>query len=643
MNSKLTKMFFVALTTSLTINAFAQTEQDRKKILADTNVDFLMQFSKEQADITEKNMVIAKQKAEELGMPVSGLTKDGSYFELVGLHENGELKYYRTFNNVANASSLTTAKAQYLHNANILGQNMIAGIWDGGIPMQNHVSLAGRVVVKDNGANLSPVGYAHATHVGGTIAASNVLPNVKGFLPSATLWANNFSQDVSEMASQAAQGLIFSNHSYGFDAENIGSVGVGFFGRYGSDARSYDVLANNAPYYTIVFAAGNDNGGSTPNPTKGGRDLLSQGGVSKNTIVVAAINGIQNYSGASSVTIAGFSSWGPTDDFRIKPDISAKGVSVLSLGVGGLADTEFNQGTSMAAPAVTGVVGLWQQKYKESFGVFMRSATVRALMAHTASEAGAAPGPDYKFGWGVINAEAGALVMEAKQADLATIDERTLENGTVYEVDFVYQALQPLVATIAWNDPAGTALNTGTDFNVKALVNDLDLRIINLDTNLEYLPWALVKSWTTSGAGIINKADNDVDNIEKIEITGAPSGNYRLRVSHKGTLAGGSQLYSLIMSGAGERLSVEENVLEKMVLYPNPVSDQLTVSLGDTALNDVDFEIFDMSGRKVQSMKNDASYSAASLNINVSGLSSGMYILKAKSGNAESTFKFVKK
>src|SRR5690554_8137142 len=278
--------------------------------------------------------------------------------------------------------------------------------------------------------------------------------------------------------------------------------------------------------------------------------------VSKNAVVVAAVEGVTNYQQPSNVVMSSFSQWGPTDDFRIKPDISAKGVAVKSVGITSNSDTATEQGTSMAAPSVTGVFALWQQYYKHLYPtrVKMRAATVKALMAISADEAGAADGPDHRFGWGLINAKRGAEILRDSKSSTAigesVVYEGTLSNQQVYEIEVEVDGTMPLKAALAWTDPAGTT-KSGTDDNTPVLVNDLDLRIIRQSNNQEILPWALNKSWSNIYA---SKTDNNVDPIEVVEHKGAATGlaqagMYTIRVSHKGTLTNGNQKFSLIVHG----------------------------------------------------------------------------------------------
>lgn len=669
MKNKITKLFLAILTFFSGSNLlFAQNQPANKLVLESTNVKFLKNFAKEQTATSDLNYKKAVELARAKNMNIQG-EENGYVYSIVGVDENGALKYYRTYNNTPQNSSLQTANAKPLHTAGITGAGMKVGVWDGGVGLPNHEGYkTGRYTIKDSGNTMasgaaSQLGRNHSAHVAGTIASKAFLSGeTKGFAYDANVYAYNWDNDLAEMAAAAAntQNPIFtSNHSYGIDAERYFQSGgtSEVFGRYSQDSRNYDLIANNAEYYTIVFAAGNDRDGYAKyNPSRNGKDLLSQGGVSKNTVVVAATRGTEDFSGitgSQSVTgsnafIASFSNYGPTDDFRIKPDISAKGVDVLSTLATSTSATGVMSGTSMAAPAVTGVLTLWQGYFKQIFDQYMRSATVRALMAHTARETGPAVGPDFMFGWGLIDANKGKEVMDAVSNKKSIIAEVELTQGGVMEYEFTYDGQQPLVATIAWNDPAGSATNTPNSL-VPKLVNDLDLRVVNVDDGTVFYPWSLVQNWSllpTSTGIATRKVDNNRDNIEKVEVEGNTAGKYKLVVNHKGTLQS-PQKYSLILSGSGDDLpkfngtvSVEQQILDKLVVYPNPVKSVLNIQGNSLELQGALVEIYDLTGRKVFTDKDKFNSDIPS--INVENLQQGAYVLLISKGNAKKVIKFIK-
>lgn len=626
MKNKITKLFLAVLVLSCGANVNAQDVQSVEKILLKTNVESL---TKDESEVT-----LNYKKAEELALqknqPIRGVDTSGYMYQLSGLdEEKNELIYIRTFNNTPTKSSLQTANAKPLQALGLTAKGLNVGVWDGGVAMSNHLSLVGRVQLKESASSSS-----HATHVTGTIAANSYRSDAKGFATEATIWAYDYSNDLSKMKAAAALGLLVSNHSYGLDAAKSPSVVPGIFGRYEAKAKAYDEIANDAPYYTMVFAAGNDRTANF-NPGKGGRDLLSQGGVAKNTIVVASTKGTENFSEVATPLspvnfLSSFSSWGPTDDFRIKPDISAKGDQVFSLTNTAVSATATSSGTSMATPAVTGVVVLWQQYFNQFFSQYMLSATVKAIMVHTAREAGEAEGPDYKFGWGLIDADAGAQVMREKTLDEAVLAELTMVQGQALEYEFEYDGNQPLIATIAWNDPAGSALNT-TDLNIPSLVNDLDIKVVNTDTNQEFLPWALTHSLTTSGASIATRMVNSRDNVERVNVNSRVPGNYKVIVNHKGTLKNGEQDFSLVISGAGTKmdsiggLSVNDFLFTDLKLYPNPTTEIITIEGQLDELSGANIVIYDVNGKSVYNSTNG--FKTYNEIIDVSSLKSGMYLV----------------
>ena len=686
MKCKLSKLFFLALLGAFSLKGAAQDAEGRKKIVKDYDLNYLNKIAQDFSDKFKVNYEKALKVASEKSLPVEGMYENGAYYALKGIdEETGNLLYYKTYNNTNERSSVQTARAQHLYNEgslgiNIQGQGMILGIWDGGQPQASHQNLGiSRVTNKDGQTttNSGQSGIDHATHVAGTMIGSGLNKiEARGLAFQGFLWANTWTNDIAEMTTQAAQGLLVSNHSYGADLANFVD-NPGIFGRYTAESRAVDVVTSNAPNYLPVYAAGNDrsgvNGTSTLlNSTKGGYDLMAFDAVSKNAVVVAAIEGFTTYTGASSAVMSSFSQWGPTDDFRIKPDISSKGVdvysssmpTVTSVNVYGLKD-----GTSMAAPSVTGVFALWQQYFKKLNTLRglenMTAASVKALMAHTASQAGAyrlrgsnqvlvsQPGPNPIFGWGVINAEGGAQILKDafKSNPTAVFKELELASGQEYVLNVTLDGTEQLNATIAWTDLPSNPVS-GTDSSVSLLVNDLDLRVyLPSDTTMSnpILPYALNKSWANM---YTTKADNNVDPIEKInyysELSGlARAGVYKIKVTHKGnSLSGGKQKFTLIVSGGvvsfDESASSQNVTFKDLKVYPNPVNDVLNIS-GDIAeIENAKVAVFDMLGKKVYENASLFNFSGDA-SIDVSYFNSGVYIVEISNGNKVETKKIVVK
>jgi len=254
--------------------------------------------------------------------------------------------------------------------------------------------------------------------------------------------------------------------------------------------------------------------------------------------------------------LADFSSWGPTSDGRIKPDVVADGVNVLSSI--GTADNAYDiySGTSMATPAAAGSVYLLQEYYSRLHGAstFMRSATLKGLVIHTADEAGPSPGPDYQYGWGLMNLQKAAAVItsDTGAAREQMILENLLPHGGLEgdSIVVVASGKSPLTATLTWTDPPAVP-NTANLFDTtRKLINDLDLRIAEFPGSTIYKPWILNPANRPAAA---TTGDNVRDNVEKVELGSAtvPGKTYRVIVTHKGTLARGSQAYSLIIGGVG--------------------------------------------------------------------------------------------
>ncbi|MES2731843.1 MAG: S8 family serine peptidase [Bacteroidota bacterium] len=535
----------------------------------------------------------AMKLARQQGWIIRKTTADGRTIALQGLNEWGMPVYYTTYNN---SFAAATTRTNQLYTGGTLGLNLSGnslsvstklGVWDDGSPRITHQELANRVTQMDG---VTSDTHEHSTHVSGTLIATGLNAVARGMAYGAKLKAWDFNNDISEMTA-AADNLLVSNHSYGtlagWDLDSdlpgsdnndkwrwYGDVNVSTtedykFGFYSEQAKQWDQIVYNAPFYLPVKSAGNNRGangppsgttyrlggGTTtstdPRNSQNGYDLIAMVSTAKNILTVGAVYPIPNgYQNASNVRIAPFSSWGPTDDGRIKPDIVGDGIAVTSCTAS--TDNAYGalSGTSMATPNVSGSLLLLQELYaKQKNGNFMWASTLKGLAIHTADEAGTNTGPDYMYGWGLLNTEKAAKVI-INTEDNHLLYERTLAQGETFTLPIIASGKEPLVATICWTDPEGTALPaTAANLNNRTprLVNDLDLRIS--DGSTYTLPWTLDPNNPGNAA---TRGNNIRDNVEQVLIENTiPGKMYTLKVAHKGDLQQGPQNYSLWVSGVG--------------------------------------------------------------------------------------------
>ncbi len=542
-------------------------------------------------DFTEKyNLERSKAEkwAKDLGMATLRIFENGKIIQI--LHYSNDRPLFVETDNLNSAITVSTNRVWPGGSAgsSLNGAGINIGEWDGGAVLDTHQELVGRVTRMDYSAS-QPLSL-HSTHIAGTLIAAGIDPDAKGMAFAANLLAYDWINDAAEMAGQAASNLLLSNNSYGhvlgwhynYFGDNLwtwlGDPSVSatedyFFGLYSNYARDWDKIAYNAPYFLIVKSAGNDRDDAGPpagqtywlyeagvwkqstisRKSDGDYDCLGDYSVAKNILTVGGIADITdgNFTPANiTAKMTAFSSWGPTDDGRIKPDLVSSAASVYSCISSDASAYAELTGTSVAAPGVTGSLALLQQHYHNAHNnEFMRAATLKALAIHTAREAGPADGPDYQFGWGLLNTEAAVQVIDQNIMTPIRIQELSVTHGEndVEQLTVTAYGNEPLKVTICWTDPAGTPVY-GLDPRTPMVINDLDLHVTRLSDGAVYYPWKLDPENPSAPA---TKGDNTVDNVEQIVIPNPTASDYFIAVDHKGVVYNGMQYFSMIITGAG--------------------------------------------------------------------------------------------
>ena len=564
-----------------------RTDEQRRKALQEI-------AEKEKIEDQQRNKRVQKY-LEEKGLErlETVETEEGGRTTMMiyDIDQNGRPIYISTFNKGA----AVTTGADYLFDPGqsgfgLTGEGVQVQVWDGGQVRTTHVEFIDNNVIPGDGAGSLNF---HANHVTGTIKARGVNENARGMAPDVILTAFDFDNDLSEIANEAKPddaGMILSNHSYGrvtgwdrgrwFGDPNISDQEDWRFGFYAPVTRSLDDIAYNSPYYLMVWAASNDRGdsGDGSYPPDGPYDIIPVSSVAKNVLTVGAVRKIANgYQSTDDVVMSSFSSWGPTDDGRIKPDLVGAGLSIFSTFETG--DEAYGNlgGTSMAAPNVTGTLALLQQLNKSIHGRYLKSSTLKGLAIHTTNEAGNNPGPDYEFGWGLMNGEAAGDLIVKENGHNQIIKEIVLQNGSTYELEITPREGSEVKVTICWTDLPGSPPAPALDPTDLMLVNDLDLRV----NNGEEVRMPYVLNPENPGNPAIT-GDNFRDNVEKIEFIASDAGSYIVSVSHKGTLETGSQEFALIVSYESEEFETFYRIGANTV-WSDPESWSLT-SGGEPAM-----------------------------------------------------------
>ncbi len=524
----------------------------------------------------EQDLIKATQMLKPPFLTTKKIEENGRLIEFDGFGDNGFPEFKTTCSNIGLAATVNTNQ---VWPSGVLGLSLTGngstklGIWDSGKIRLTHQEFLGRVTNMDSSGSFS----SHSNNVAGLLMAAGIVPSAKGLAYQSVLKAWDFTNDRAEMA-LAANGLLVSNHSYANAAAWIYSGGYQYwlgdtllnatkdwkFGFYDTRTKDFDSISWANPNYLIVKAVGNDRGNSMPASTPhliwngtiyvlstanrdnvGPYDCIVTYGTAKNILTVGAVDILPNGFVSAPVNTISYSSWGPTDDGRIKPDIvcgtnststptSTNDSSYSSLG-----------GTSMAAPGATGSLLLVQQHFYNLKNRFMKSATLKGLAIHTATNCKTTLGPNYESGWGLLNTAKAVQTISDSVKNI--IKEYNLLNNDTFKFIISLNGIDTLKTTLCWTDPPAIVGAPAYNDTTPKLINDLDIRIVRNSNSQVYLPYILNPNNPSAAA---TTGNNYRDNVEQIYLPNLPIGTYTILVTHKNNLQNNApQAFSLIGSG----------------------------------------------------------------------------------------------
>jgi hypothetical protein len=410
--------------------------------------------------------------------------------------------------------------------------------------------------------------HSHGTHVAGIVAGNGATGEVDdndalyglGVAPGASIIAQRiFDADGLEQLPPSFEkltrdatraGAVVGSNSWGDDTQ----------GRYDVTAMEFDELVRDADAlalgdqpYILEFSAGNAGPGS---------QTMDSPAVAKNVIATGASENDREdfiiYADGPDV-IADFSSRGPCEDGRIKPDICAPGTWISSLQSASATDQyawspidslyQYQGGTSQAGPHASGAAAVFVQYYRETHANATPSpALVKAALINAATEMydplSYEPVPNMNEGWGRVDL---VPLLDPSLTFIFVDQTSPLTNLAVFERHVLITGPdQSLKATLTYTDVPGFP---GA---LQALINDLDLEVIAPDGTLYR------GNQFNAGESVRNAAAGDrINNVEGVFLGSPIPGEYIIRVravkvveDARVDTAAVDQDFALVISGA---------------------------------------------------------------------------------------------
>ncbi len=457
----------------------------------------------------------------------------------------------------------------------LTGKGQVIGHADTGIDSGDeatiHADFKGQIKVfydlANGGADAADYD-GHGTHTAGSICGNGASSGgqYKGIAHGSQLVA----QCVADKNTGSLTGLsnLFNLYQQSYDAGaciHSDSWGADSYGEYDNMSRVTDLFTWTNTDFLPVFAAGNS-GRDINNNGVVDLDSIGSPATAKNVLTVGATESdrpfamegyrASKYSNKWSGTyktnpikddyiswsattspylqgMAAFSSRGPTDDSRIKPELCTPGTDIISTrsfatgagyGWGILPSNNkycYNGGTSMSTPLAAGNLALIRQYMVERAGIaqpsaaLLKAAIVGGSRTLAPGQYGTGPkqeipysSPNNVEGWGQPDLE---QTVHPAGLMIKLIDNISPKTGAtnIFEIT-VEKSGYPLDIVLSWIDYPATAGASVT------LINDLNLNVITPGTNTIF---------PNNGT-----ANDDRNTVESVAISSATSGVYTIMV-----------------------------------------------------------------------------------------------------------------